>query len=467
MSEEQRINYPPLAPELAGDWRCALRVFGPGAIIASVTVGTGETIFAPRAGAIFGYGLFWVVLLAVVCKGVLVYTGARHLVLAGEHPLESWARFPGPRRWVPILVGTIAVVSFPLWVAALTDAVSSLLVWITGAGAGNAWGRPLWGTLLILLAMAANLVQTYTIVERVSAVILALKILFVFVAVVIVSPDWLAALAGTFVPRLPAYEPWVASAYPDVAARAAWLEVAVLLGTVGGGVQDYIGYVGFMREKRWGASDEVRGGPHRLPTNAEQIARGRRWLRVPFLDILFSFASVFLITSCFMLLGAAVLHPLRQVPTNADLYSKQAQFLAIIHPALTAVYKAGILVAISGAVYATFEVYVRSAYETLRAVAPKVEWDVARVRRWVVLYAGVGGLLLLWSGLKTVTLASIVSPLAGVLGCGLWCLAMMWTDRTQMPPAYQMSARLLLLTLAAGMVMTVIGAHTTLQSWFG
>jgi hypothetical protein len=61
-------------------------VFGPGAIIASVTVGTGETIFAPRMGALFGYAMFWVVMAAVVAKALLVYGGMRHLVLTGEHP---------------------------------------------------------------------------------------------------------------------------------------------------------------------------------------------------------------------------------------------------------------------------------------------------------------------------------------------------------------------------------------------
>lgn len=467
MDARTTISYPPPAPELSGGWRSALRVFGPGAVIASVTVGTGETIFAPRAGAIFGYGLFWVVLLAVVCKGVLVYTGARHLVLTGEHPLEAWARFPGLRRWVPATVGAIAVVSFPLWVAALADAVSSLLVWITGAGAGAGWARPLWGTVVILLAVWANLVQTYGVVERASTAILALKLLFVVIAVAVVRPDLLAALAGTFLPPPPIYEPWVAQSYPEIAVRPPWLEIAVLLGTVGGGVQDYVGYIGFMREKRWGASDAGVGGADRLPEDAEQIERGRLWLRAPLTDVLVSFACVYVLTACFMLLGAAVLHPLREVPTNADLYSKQAQFLAVVHPALTAVYKAGIFVAIAGAIYATFEVYARSAYEPLRAIAPRRAWDVARVRRWVVVYAGVGGLLLLWTGLRTVTLASIVSPLSGVLGCGLWCLAMIWTDRSQMPRAYRMNSLLLLLTLAAGIVMTAIGVYTVLQNWFG
>src|SRR5215475_4968118 len=71
------FSYPEPPAEIASGWLTMLKVFGPGALIASVTVGTGETIFAPRVGAIFGYTMFWVVMAAVLGKAVLVYTGAR------------------------------------------------------------------------------------------------------------------------------------------------------------------------------------------------------------------------------------------------------------------------------------------------------------------------------------------------------------------------------------------------------
>src|SRR4030095_10739434 len=142
--EQATLEYPPLPPALSGSWTDLLRIFGPGAIIASVTVGTGETIFAPRVGAIFGYGLLWVAVMTVIFKGIQVYTGARHLVLTGEHPVQAWTRFPGPRAWVAWLITLVAVVSFPMWIAALSDAIGNLLMWITGIGYGSAWGRPLW-----------------------------------------------------------------------------------------------------------------------------------------------------------------------------------------------------------------------------------------------------------------------------------------------------------------------------------
>jgi Mn2+/Fe2+ NRAMP family transporter len=460
------FDYPPPSPEVTGGWRTLVKVFGPGAIIASVTVGTGETIFAPRMGALFGYTMFWVVLTAVIAKGVLVYGGARHLVLTGEHPMAAWARFPGPRGWVPGLIGAVAVVSFPFWVAALSGAVGSVCVWVTGVGAGQAWGRPLWGTLVIITTVALTLVQTYGVLEKASFAFLALKIGFVLVACLIVRPDWLAALVG-LLPRWPEYPAWAPAAYPELAGRAPVLELATLLGTVGGGVQDYLGYVGCMREKPWGAASRPEGGPQRMPLAADQALRGRAWLRAPAFDVVSSFTAVFAMTGLFMLLGAALLHPQQQVPTDADLYGKQAQFLGVVHPALVHLYKAAIFFAILGAVYGCFEIYARTLYEPMRALWPGRRWDLARLRVWNTLYCGLGAVLLLWTGRQTVGLVTLISPLSGVLGCGLWCLAMLAVDRGQIPSQYRMSRTLRAATWVAGLAMTAAGGYTTYQSWRG
>ncbi len=62
-------------------------------------------------------------------------------------------------------------------------------------------------------------------------------------------------------------------------------------------------------------------------------------------------------------------------------------------------------------------------------------------------------------------MANIVSPLTGVLGCGLWCLAMLAVDAAQMPRAYRMGTVLRLALLAAGLAMVGAGAYTTYTSF--
>jgi hypothetical protein len=364
------------------------------------------------------------------------------------------------------VVGIVSIVAFPMWIAALSDGLGSLCIWITGLGSSVSWGRPLWATAIILAATTLSLIQTYSVVERMSTLILALKMGLILVALLLVKPDWPMALWGMVVPHIPSYEPWVLEKYPDFMGRTVFLEIAVLMGAVGGGLQDYVGYVGFLREKQWGASGQTSDGPRELSQEPGVVARGLDWLRAPALDTTFSFGSVLLITLCFMILGAAVLHPRGLVPTDADLYSKQSQFLGLIHSNLIVVYKAGVFFAIFGALYGALPVYARTTHEIATAIWPTREWSFAGLRSQVMLYSAVGGLLLLWSGFKTVVIAGIIAPVAGVLGCGLWCLAMIWVDRKQLPPVYRMSKWLVLLTVVAGITMTAVGAYVTIVTWW-
>ena len=72
-----------------------LTVFGPGAVIASLTIGSGELIFSSRGGALFGYRLLWFFLLVLLLKWALVFVTARHMVLRGAHPFQCWMELPG------------------------------------------------------------------------------------------------------------------------------------------------------------------------------------------------------------------------------------------------------------------------------------------------------------------------------------------------------------------------------------
>ncbi len=111
------VRYPELSTRLRDrSLMGMLKLFGPGAIIASVTIGSGETVFASRGGAVFGYSLFWCFLVGSALKGLQVYTGARFITLTGRHPLRSWMELPGPRGWFVLFVSVMTIVWMPFWV---------------------------------------------------------------------------------------------------------------------------------------------------------------------------------------------------------------------------------------------------------------------------------------------------------------------------------------------------------------
>ncbi len=130
MSEE--LTYPELTEDLQGGLKLkSLKYFGAGAIMASVTIGSGETFFASQGGATFGHTLLWCFVASAIMKGVQVYTAARHMGLTGEHPMTHWGRLPGTRiagiPIIPWLMGLLSMACFPFWLAGLPMFIGQII----------------------------------------------------------------------------------------------------------------------------------------------------------------------------------------------------------------------------------------------------------------------------------------------------------------------------------------------------
>ena len=459
-------RYPEPPAELTGRRVGALlRSFGPGAIIASVTIGSGETVFASRGGALFGYALLWCFIGGGLMKFVQVYTAARYMTLTGEHPIESWRYLPGPQGWAVVLLSAMTILCFPLWLSGLPKMLGGLVVWIGGLEGGtDLWsdGR-VWGTLFAGAAILLTLVQCYGALERTQTVIVGVLLLFILLATFACRPDWLAALQGSLVPSLPAYQPWVSAKYPAIAGRSPWLELGTYLGAIGGGTQDYFGYIGMLREKGWGLLGRRPPGGSggvAIPVDEANVGRARAWLRAPLADTGGSFLCVVVFTMAFMILGAALLHPGQVVPSGLQLLSVQAAFLTGLHPKLLYVYQAGIFTAFFGTILGAYELYVRTTHECLRPLSARVrQMPLRRLRPWVVAYCGIGGVSIMWLGGNPVQIVTPAAIFGGVLTCGLWCLLMVWTDRTRLPPALRMGRTLLILNVLSGLFLTAWGVR--------
>jgi hypothetical protein len=469
---DQPIVYPPLPEDLqAGvSWR-SLKYFGAGAIVASVTIASGETIFAARAGALFGYTLLWCFVAGALMKGVQVYVGMRHFVLTGEHPMTHWGYMPGPKNWVPLAIGALSLLCFPFWQAALPLVLGGFMNWICGL---DRWLDDtltlarLWATLAILISVFLLWLQSYKFLERVQTLIVAVLLACVLAAVVAAQPDWFAAVLGIVTPIIPRYDPWILEKYPTISARPPWVEVITCIGAVGGGTYDYVGYVGLLREKAWGAIG-ARHSPLEVATNEPVIPlsidtsqanrwAAARWLLPAKVDTTICFLSVLVFTLCFVLLGATLLHPQQLVPADQVLLVHQARFLTDVHPLLLYVYQLGIFMAFFGTIYGAYEVYFRTAYECLMPISGWIRaLPFETFRRAMLIYCAALGLGFLWTMRDPVSIITPAALVGGVFTCGLWCLAMLWTDRTFLPRALQMPRMLWLATLVSGIALTSLG----------
>ena len=476
-----RIRYPDLPEELRGrlGWR-VLTYFGAGAIVASATIGAGETLFASRGGAIFGYALLWCLAAGALMKGVQVYTAARHITLTGEHPMTHWGLFPGPRNWVPIAFTVLSLASFPFWHAGLPLALGTMLNWmfgITGSREELLLYARIWGTANTVMIAVLIWLQSYGTIERTQTIVVGLLMASVFAAVIAVKPS-LGGLLSGFIPVIPTeYEGWVRESYPAIATRPPWIEIITYLGAVGGGTYDYIGYIGCFREKAWGAlgvkRDRYQVGvstrPEIVPIDLdpENIRRGRRWLIPAKVDTWVGFLCVLLFTCCFLVLGAVILHPQRLVPDGQDLLTHQAVFLTRLHPALLYMYQVGIFFAFWGTIYGAYELYIRTAFESLGPIVRRVrEMPFRRFRVMVILYSLLSGVTLMWTFDDPVAIVTPAALFGGVFACGLWCFFMIWADRRFLPRPLQMGRVLLLLTFFSGGFLTLLGVRAIWEYLF-
>ncbi len=488
-------QYPELTQDLQRGFHLgAIKYFGAGAIIACVTIGSGETVFASRGGAIYGYAMLWCFVLGALCKGALIYSGSRFITLTGCSPLQSWARLPGLKGWFVPIVALLTCLCMPLWLAGLPGMLGDFSNWVVGipqpATVPGFSDLPLveqqaridqyqiygryWGTFYVLVALAITWLQSYGFLETVQTLIVALLLFCMVIAAIASKIDWPALFSG-LVPSFPEYEPWVHEKYENLTKRPAWIEVMVYLGVIGGGTQDYFGYIGMLREKTWGMlgrSDLPEPtAPPKIATDDPNIDRGRRWLLPAQIDVGIATLAILVFTCCFVILGANVLHTNEIVPDGFRLLTEQARFLNVLAGGegnadgprtmlqwtVGWVYNTGIFFAFFGTILGACEIFVRSVRECLVAIFPSwVEIPLKKFRAWVLLGAGGGGIILMWvfSKLDARLFVEPASLIGSGLICGLWCFAMLYSEWYHLPKPLRMAWPTRLVLLVSGVVLT-------------
>ncbi len=296
------------------------KVFGPGAVIASLTIGSGELIFSTRGGALFGPRILLLFGLVLLLKWALVYSAGRHMVLTGAHPFERWAELPGPHGWLPTVFLLLALVSFPVWVSFHAGVIGTLLAAATHPGTSDFGPLPyLWGAVVVAATLFLILRGGYAALEKLQLWIVGLLLLAVVATLFTLKLDWTGLFARLFDFQWLSYPAWAAK-MPEFAQRPVWVEAITYFGVIGGSGYDYLAYATYLREKGWGRAGQGLA-------NKNDIVAQPGWLRVLQVDCTLSFAAVLLFTTVFVICGAAVLAPKQQLPSGMDLLNFQAQFV--------------------------------------------------------------------------------------------------------------------------------------------
>src|SRR6187549_2997895 len=87
----------------------ALKRIGPGIVLASSIVGSGEVIATTTLGAQVGYAALWIILVSCAIKPVVQAELGRYTIVTGHTGLEGFNSVPGPRAGASWLVWAWAI----------------------------------------------------------------------------------------------------------------------------------------------------------------------------------------------------------------------------------------------------------------------------------------------------------------------------------------------------------------------
>lgn len=204
---------------MSGGRFASLRAVGPGILFAGAAIGVSHLVQSTRAGAGWGFGLAWAVVLAMVCKYPFIEAGHRYTVAAGESVLEGYLRLG---RWALGLFMTVVVGSAFITMAAVTAVTAGL----AGALLGLDWSLPALSAAVLGVALAICAVGRYRTLDTVMKVMVLVLGVLTLVAVAVA-----AAHGPVGVPDFAAPAVWSAAGLTFLLALMGWmptpLDVAV------------------------------------------------------------------------------------------------------------------------------------------------------------------------------------------------------------------------------------------------
>jgi Mn2+/Fe2+ NRAMP family transporter len=432
-----------------------LAQLGPGIVLASSIVGSGELIAATTVGAEAGFTLLWLVVIGCGIKVAAQVEIGRHTLAWGRTPLAAFDAVPGPRlagrgwiTWAWLAMTMLIVVQqggilmgvaqslaggLPLTPAGrewnrVQDAAAAARIAAATARRTGAAGeaaaaelrltgleaeaaglsRPaddtIWAVVVALATAGLLAVGRYRLIERAAIVLVGTFVVVTLLALVLlqfepawaISPAEFAAGLSFSVPR------------PDPAGGRTPLATALAtFGIIGVGASELMFYPYWCLEKGYGRAV----GPRDESESWGRRARG--WIRVLEIDAYASMVVYTLVTVAFYLLGAATLGRLGLRPAGGEM----VRTLGAMYEPVFGGWAADIFLA--GAFAVLFSTFVAAADGNSRIIgdglvlAGLVPDEQAARRRWT------RRISVAWPLVALAMAITIRAPVAMVLASGV------------------------------------------------
>lgn len=440
-----------------------LMFFGPGAIIASVTIGQGQLILGPQLGAWAGPRLLWLITINIGSY-IIAYLSCRYTLITGLNMMDVFStKLKGILNIIFILIMLIFV---PIFAATIITSLGQSLAWIFGFG-----DYLIWGISFALLAAILAITGKYRLLEYTQLIFVFILAVGAIVSVAMIPNLNLAEIIPHFftIGDFPKYPQWVIDMGET---KPIPLLVLGYVGTLTITIVTLVGYAGWVKVKGWGIFRNQKdpenlsrklfllfkksGKVGYLPKDKEEIKKARLLTKPILIDLSLAFIVVSIASAAYMIAGYYLLGPRHELPTDINLLKKQAIIFSNIAPWLKPLYQVSVFFALFGTIYGGFEAASRMLYETSKSLIRKISLlDYQRFMQYFLLYILVLGLplsILMRFGLSVIVMLSITLLFIGVIGVIIYGIGTIYVIQTTLPEEYRSSK----LTLFAGTIAIIL-----------
>ncbi|MFO8077415.1 MAG: Nramp family divalent metal transporter [Thermoplasmatota archaeon] len=433
--------------------------FGPGAIVASLTIGQGQLIIGPQIGAWAGFALLWLITINIGSY-IIAYVSCRFTMLSGIGVTDLFA-IRSKKGWFNWLLILIMLFFIPVFAASIITTLGQCLVWIFGFG-HYLW----WGISFAILIGFIVFLGKYRLLEYTQALFVTVLAVGAIISVLLIQPppDIAEILPNFFtigqnVPQV--YPDWV-NQVEGFQKTPIPLTMLGYLGTLTFTLIVLIGYLGWIKVKKWGifgSSTDPHLLSHQLlksltknkkitylPHDQTEIKKSKILLKPLLIDLAFAFLVVSIVSTAYMIAGESLLglQPDGSVllPSDLDLITEQGRIFSHMASWLEPLFKISVFFALFGTAYAGFEAGTRMLFETGKTIIPTIKKiEYRRFMLYVILYILVPGIplsILMWKGLSVLLMLSLTLMFLGVFGVLIYGVGAVYLSQKVLPDEYKL-----------------------------
>ncbi len=364
-----------------------VRILGPGVLFASTCIGVSHLVQSTRAGAVYGYSLLIVIILANVLKYPFFEFSARYTAATGVSILEGYYK---KGKWILLIYLAITIPSMFIVTAAVTFVTAGLLENLLGLGLStDIWSGILLGICILILAIGRY--NTLDSLLKIVGVVLLVSTLTAFFSVL-------------FHGRVPEAQGFVPESIGDpvgiifLIALMGWMPTAVDIST----------WISLWAEAKM------------------KLTGYRPSLKEALLDFNFGYWVTAILAICFLTLGATVIYG-----TNTELSNSSAGFAGQVIGMYTSAIGKWSTFVISIAAFSTMfsttitvvDGYSRAIDKTTRLLLKKTNLETRKPYISWTMVISIGGFLVIAQYVNNLRqmvdlatiLSFVVAPLAGFI----------------------------------------------------